>query len=312
MDVSLIICTRNRAESLRQTLNAVGRLAIPPGWSAELILVDNGSSDDTPAVAAASLLNMPLRVVCETRPGKSRAYNAGMAAAAGDILLFTDDDVRPPAGWLEAMCRPIRDGAADAVAGAVVLAPSLDRPWMEPVHRYWLAATEPEAPGKEHWMVGASMAFHRTVLEKVPGFDPALGAGALGFCEDTLFSRQLRAAGFRIILQESAAVEHHFQPERLTRASLLDAARKRGETKAYVAHHWEHRTIRLPAARMAHKWLQVALWHRRHPEAAAEKEGLPTGLMYNLEAYHFYRRFWSERRKPRVYQQQHGLTKRSL
>ena len=285
---------------------------VPPDITIELIVVDNASTDDTSQMAASfPMKNMPLRLIQEPRKGKGHAYNTGMASARGEIFLFTDDDVRLPPDWLEAICRPFHSGGTVAVAGTVVLAPHLERKWMEPVHRYWLAETEPAAPGKHYNMVGANMAFLRSVLARVPGFDPALGAGALGFSEDTLFSRQLWAAGLNIVLEESAPVEHHFQPERLMRASLLDAARKRGETKAYVVHHWEHRKILAPAARMMQKRLQVALWYRRHPGLAAEPEGLPTGLMYNLEAYHFYRHYLVERRKPRSYEK-HGLTKKEL
>ena len=309
MDVSIIICTRDRAEHLRQTLESLNRLVVPVNVSAELIIVDNGSRDASAAIAAAFLMqNLVLRVVQEGRAGKSWAYNTGIAAAVGNILLFTDDDVRVPVNWIEVMCQPLWEGTADAVAGAVVLAPHLERTWMEPVHRYWLAATDPNVPEKSRLMVGANMAFRRAVLSKVPEFDLALGPGSLGFSDDTLFSRQLWTAGFKIIGLENEAVEHHFQGERLTRVSLRDAARKRGATKAYIAHHWEHRQIIMPAARMVHKWLQTALWHRRHPQLAAENEGLPTELMYNLEAYYFYRHYLSERRKPRLYEK-HGLTK---
>ena len=309
--ISIIICTRDRVAHLRETLRSLSGVDVPPDVTSELIVVDNASTDDTPQmVAAFPMENIPVRLVREPRPGQSRARNTGLAASEGDIILFTDDDIRFPVDWLEVMCRPLRTGVAEAVAGSVVLAPHLVRPWMEPVHRYWLAATGPDAPGRKHILVGANMAFLRTVLARVPGFDPALGPGALGFADDTLFSRQLWAAGFNTVLEETAAVEHHFQPERLTRTSLLDAARKRGETMAYVAHHWEHRTIGFPAVRMAHKRLQVALWRQRHPRELAEAEGLMSGELYNLEAYHFYRHLLNERKKPRVYSKQ-GLVKTS-
>ena len=310
MNASIIICTRNRSAHLCETLRSLSGVSVPPGVTSELIVVDNASTDDTWEVASSFPLgNMPVRPVRERMAGQSRARNTGLAASTGDIILFTDDDLRFPGDWLEVMCRPLLAGTAQAVAGSVVLAPHLERPWMEPIHRYWLAATEADAPGKRHNMVGANMAFLRTVLARVPGFDPDLGPGALGFADDTLFSRQLWAAGFHIVPEGTAAVQHHFQPERLTRASLLDAARKRGETKAYVAHHWEHREVSAPAARMLHKRLQVALWHRRHPRQAAEPEGLPTGVLYDLEAYHFYRHYLVEHRKPRFYEK-HGLSKK--
>ena len=312
MNVSIIICTCNRAAHLRETLCSLSCVNVPAGMICETVVVDNASSDNTWEVASSfPLRNMPLRVIHELRRGQSQARNTGLEAASGEIILFTDDDLRFPAEWLEAMCRPIQSGEAEAVAGLVSLAPHLVRPWMEPVHRYWLAETDRATAGSLTCMIGANMAFSRKVLEKVPGFDTNLGPGALGFSDDTLFSKQLWVAGFKIVYANEGQVVHHFQPDRLTRTSLLEAARKRGETKAYVLYHWEHRAIIAPAAQMARKRLQVSLWRRHHPHESAAAEGLPTGEMYNLEAYHCYRHYLIERRKPRLYDK-HGLRKRSI
>ena len=312
MNVSIIICTRNRAEHLRGTLNSLNCVQVPSGLSAELIVVDNSSTDHTKAmVEGFTLQNMPLRLIQEHRPNKCWALNTGMAQAQGEIFLFTDDDLRLPSDWLQGMCRPIQAGQAEAVAGRVTLAPHLLRPWMEQVHRYWLAETGPPGPHQQVEMVGANMAFARGVLEKVPNFDTNLGPGAIGFSDDTLFSKQLWAAGCKIFYADQVGVEHHFEADRLARTSFLGAARKHGEAKAYIAHHWEHTTVAAPAAQMARKWLQVALWRRRHPRESGEVEGLATGEMYNLEAYHYYRHYLIERQKPRLYDK-HGLRKRSI
>lgn len=314
MKASIIICTRNRAAHLRETLLSLTSVHVPPGMLGELLVIDNGSTDGTSEmVSAFPMANMSMRVLSEPRPGQCYARNTGLGAAEGDIILFTDDDLRLPTDWLESMCRPLQSGEADGVGGAVALAPHLQRPWMEQVHRYWLAETGPAdlaatALEERQTMVGANMAFTRRVLDQVPEFDTNLGPGALGFADDTLFSRQVWAAGRKIVYSEKAKVEHHFQPDRLSRTSFLDTARKHGQTKAYLAHHWEHRTIAAPAAQMARKWLQVALWRRHHPQTCAELEGLPTGELYNLVAYYFYRSYLIERRKPRFYEK-HGLKK---
>lgn len=74
------------------------------------------------------------------------------------------------------------------------------------------------------------MAISRRVLEEVPGFDPELGPGQLGTMEDTLFSWQLREAGYRIEMVTETAVEHHFDEERLTQDEFIRAAIARGRS----------------------------------------------------------------------------------
>jgi glycosyltransferase involved in cell wall biosynthesis len=126
--VSIVICSCDRAEHLRQTLEAIGRLSIPAKYQCDLTVVDNASTDNTAEmVRSFPLSNMPLHYLLEPQRGLAYAYNAGAAATSGEILLYTDDDVRPPANWLEGMCGPIVSGAADAVAGGIKMGPHLDQ-----------------------------------------------------------------------------------------------------------------------------------------------------------------------------------------
>src|SRR5258708_4953396 len=100
MLVSILICTRNHAASLRETLHSLAQVHLPETLSCELIVVDNGSTDDTAAVVRSSAFpQIPVRYLHEPRPGKGHAYNTGLAEARGNILLFTDDDVRLPRQW---------------------------------------------------------------------------------------------------------------------------------------------------------------------------------------------------------------------
>jgi hypothetical protein len=100
----------------------------------------------------------------------------------------------------------------------------------------------------------ANMAFARRVLEKVPAFDPEIGPGALGSCEEALFSRQLVKAGFRLAAAgEDSTVAHHCGQQRLTRGSLADALQRQGRSQAYVDYHWRHRSAWFPTFRGA-KW----------------------------------------------------------
>ncbi len=163
-----------------------------------------------------------------------------MAATRGEVLLWADDDVRPACGWIEAMCRPIIDDRSDAVAGRITLPEVLQRPWLQPWHRVCLAVDE--SPQINFDLKGANMAFARHVLAKVPAFDQELGGGAMGAAEDTLFSRQLATAGYRLLAAaEDSTVLHHCGEHRLTRNSLINVIAQQGRSQAYIDYHWKHR-----------------------------------------------------------------------
>jgi glycosyltransferase involved in cell wall biosynthesis len=311
MDISLIICTRNRAASLRQTLASVARLNLIAGREHELLLVNNGSTDDTAAVAESfTAPGFKVRVLNEPRQGQARARNLGLREAGGKVMLFTDDDVELPPNWLETMSRPILSGAADAVIGRVTLAEELCRPWMKPIHRSWLASTETinfSAPGS---LVGAAMGFSREVYEQVT-FDEELGPGALGNYDDTFFGWQLKEAGFRLAAVGDAPLLHYPGKERLLRRSWLSAAEKNGRSAAYVNHHWLHETIspwrtyyRLGRNLAQYLFLRILKWRE-----CSQKEGMPEWEMFMLERHHRLRHYLVERRRPCNYDLR-GLVKR--
>ncbi|MBC8103289.1 MAG: glycosyltransferase family 2 protein [Cytophagales bacterium] len=310
--VSLIICTRNHARALEPTLQSLAQVAIPADLPTELIIADNGSTDDTTAVVHAAIPRLTnlrgVRIVAEPRAGQCFARNAGIAASDGQIILFTDDDLRFPVDWIEGLCRPIQAGGADAVVGGVKIAPHLERAWMQTHHRMWLASSEGTDP--EHpLLIGANFAFHRRVLEMVPRFDTELGPGQLGFGDDTLFGQQLREAGFTILPVLSAAVEHHFDADRLLRASFLSAAAKHGSSLAYSRYHWEHDVVSNPRREYLRCRLKLSIrrllrfWECRRPE------GMPTWEMHFVQFCRFYQQWQQEAARPRLYEK-HGLRKR--
>ena len=262
--VTVIICTRNRADSLRETLASIGRCAVPPDIAAELLVLDNGSTDHTAQVVReAALTHLPVRRVEEPAPGLSRARNAALRATSADMVLFTDDDVRVPVDWIEGMCRPIFSGAGDAVIGRVRFPPHY-RPLLErePFRSKggWFASNETggDLSGSKN-MVGANMAFSRRVIETLGGFDPDLGAGALGFYEESIFSWRLVEAGLRLVPVPDISVEHHFDLSRLTRRTLLGLAERMGRSEAYVNHHWHHDPTKADPAKVRRARLLLLL-----------------------------------------------------
>lgn len=262
--VSVIICTRDRAESLRDTLQSLHASMADAALQTEIVIVDNASQDHTPAVVdqMRPLFGAGvLQYVSEPAGGQAKARNTGIACSSGTVIAFTDDDVRFPPDWLARLVAPLLNDEADAVAGGVRLASHLVKPWMTSLHRSWLASTESIDP-QHPTLVGANMAFARHVLDRVPGFDENLGPGALGFADDSQFSDALRESDYRTVSRFDVFVEHHFDLSRLTRPSFESMARRHGQTMAYL--DVKHRsTTRLRYA----KFLLVSLparmrhWH---------------------------------------------------
>ena len=310
MDVSIAICTYNHRESLRLTLETVGRARVPRGLRCELLVIDNASTDGTAELVKDYRLDnqIPVVYLFEPRQGQCFARNAALARARGPIILFTDDDVRPPHDWIEGMCAPLLAGTAHAVAGGVRIAPHLERPWMGWMHRAWLASTDSLNPQEPEHMVGANMAFSREVLERVPAFDTELGPGASGFHDESLFSFQLKRAGYRIVSAFDVTVEHHFDESRLLRANFLDTAGKMGRSSAYWAHHWEHEEVRRPRLALALAQLRLAKWRAQRRRETLGAEGMPEWEMVLVKQVNFQQQYLVERARPRNYERR-GLVK---
>jgi glycosyltransferase involved in cell wall biosynthesis len=269
MDVSVIICTRNRASHLRDTLRSLTDTRVPTDLDIELVVIDNGSTDETASILEAGIPEgLPVRGVVEPTPGLSHARNRGVREASGAVVLFTDDDVRVPTEWIGPMATPILQDEADAVAGGIALADGLRRDWMTTAHTMMLADTEILRTSEATRMVGANMAIARKVFDVVPGFDPHLGAGpeSTGFHEETLLSFQLQRAGFRLAKALEITVEHYPEQRRLLYSAFADTAEKQGRSDAYLHHHWYHtKSSRVRSAAALGYWLSRLSAYRLVP-----------------------------------------------
>lgn len=108
MHLTVAICTHDRADLLEDTLASFTGLEVPEGTSWNVLVVANACSDRTPRVLEAFDGRLPLRVAEEPRLGHSHARNRAIDAAEGDYLIWTDDDVRVDADWLDAYRQAFR------------------------------------------------------------------------------------------------------------------------------------------------------------------------------------------------------------
>jgi glycosyltransferase involved in cell wall biosynthesis len=227
MRLSVVVCTLNRASLLPRLLTALRSEAA--GEDAELVVVDNGSTDDTANVVAAVVAASPdvaIRYVVESERGLSHARNRGFRESVGEIVAYLDDDALPEPGWLAAHQRDYeQDERVGAVGGPIELLFEGERPWWltdsfeQLLGRYDLGSERRFYDDGEghHTPSGGNMSFRRSALEEVGLFDPELGrrgdeqlAG-----EEYELAHRLFHAGWRAVYEPAAAARHLVSPDRL-------------------------------------------------------------------------------------------------
>jgi len=227
MDASIIVCTYNRAESLRDTLRALRAQETAASRDWEVIIVDNNSKDNTRKVVEEAQCEWPsLRYEFEPAQGLSHARNHGIAVAQGDVLLFTDDDVLPEPDWLDATLLGLEKHRADACGGFV--APIWETPppaWLterfygflairtDRTDDYPITQAGPPPP------FGANMAMKREVFDRVGLFDTNRGrkGTVLASGEDGELFERVLAAGFTTVFLGRSRVHHKVESFRVTK-----------------------------------------------------------------------------------------------
>ncbi|NLS17790.1 glycosyltransferase family 2 protein [Rhizobium sp. P40RR-XXII] len=185
---SFIVCTRNRARALTACIRSIEAASRAHGsMTSELIVVDNGSTDDTAErlahiVATSSIAITP---VVERRRGLAAARNEGMERSRGRILIFIDDDCEVDLHYLRDLERHYASGERLVIRGGrVELGNARDLPFTIKRSREPARFTPDVHPGG--FILGCNMTMHREVAQRVGRFDERFGAGsALQSAEDT-------------------------------------------------------------------------------------------------------------------------------
>jgi glycosyltransferase involved in cell wall biosynthesis len=225
-DLAVVVCSRDGAAGVDRCLTALAREA-----DVELVVVDDGSSDDTAAVGrrhGATVVRHPRNL------GLAAARNSGVLAARAPVVAFLDDDCEPEPGWAEALLGAYGPDVAGVGGPVVPRAPSgfvaryLERhnpleplelelarspalPYRAALYlrRQW-RLEPPSGHRPVHSLVGANMSFRRDALLDAGLFDPRFRFGA----EEVDLCLRLAAArpGERLVVEPAARVVHHFTP----------------------------------------------------------------------------------------------------
>ena len=197
--VSVLVCAYNAAETLDDCLGSLEALDYP---AFEIVVVNDGSTDDTSAIARRY---RRARVLDTPNGGLSVARNVALAHATGDIVAYTDADVRAHPQWLTYLVQPFRERDVAGAGGPNVVPP--DDPWLAQC-----VARSPGAPTHvmlddviaEH-VPGCNMAFRREALLALGGFNPIFGCAA----DDVDVCWRFQAVGAEIAFAPAALVWHH-------------------------------------------------------------------------------------------------------
>lgn len=184
--VSIIVCTRNRSYAITECLASIAAsLAAAAPIEAEIVVVDNASTDDTSAVVRkwSETSAFPVQLLYEPKKGLSAARNCALRAAKGELLAFTDDDCRLSRDYVRDL---LRHDAADTEpvlrGGRVELGDQTDLPvtiLTTPVVKRWqkrLSSARYDNIGND--FLGCNMTMRKPVAESIGFFEEGFGAGS--------------------------------------------------------------------------------------------------------------------------------------
>jgi GT2 family glycosyltransferase len=297
--ISVIICTRDRPEYLRECLASFERLSNRPE---EILVVDNASrTSETREV----IRGFPgVRYVFEPRPGLDLARNTGWRHSSGQIIAFTDDDVVVHPDWIKRLRQGFTEPAVWAVTGPALPAAlateaqvafetfwSFDRGY-KPIVFTPEFARKTRSMGSPTWIIGAgaNMAFRRHAFLLLGGFDERLDVGAAGCGGDSEFWYNLLSRGKSCRYEPSAVVFHNHRSEWKTLENQIFHY-MRGHVSALLIQFEKHRhwgNLRRLFISLPWFWARLLLsgcirgFSLRHRFLWQELAGSLSGLWYYL------------------------------
>jgi glycosyltransferase involved in cell wall biosynthesis len=255
MKLAVIVCTRNRAYAILECLQSIQDAISSAGpVDAEIIVVDNGSTDETAAMVKhwAGRCPFPVQLLSEPMKGLSRARNRALRATRADLLAFTDDDCRLSKEYIRELLRHDA-GDTDLVlrGGRVELGDPSDLPITintcnTPV-RWSLQENSARHDRLSGPISGCNMAMRRALVERLGPFDEKLGAGArIPSAEDADYNFRAYIAGATLEYVPDMAVFHYHGRKTIAAARKLLIDYEIGNGALYARYLFKHPNLCRP------------------------------------------------------------------
>lgn len=207
--VSVVMCTRNRADQLAVCLDHFAAVQSSVPW--ELVVLDNGSDDATPEILRrfAQSRSFAVKILTDPTRGLGRARNAAWQASSGDIVAFTDDDCYVAADYIEAIARAFAlNERVGYVGGRILLHDKNDAPVTieESTEEQFFPPYTLLRTGS---FQGANMIVRRCALEAIAGFDESFGYGTPFPASDIEAITRVSFSGWAGLYDPRIVVRHH-------------------------------------------------------------------------------------------------------
>lgn len=222
IQISVVVCTYNRADLLARAIESLIQQTLDKALY-EIIVVDNGSTDNTSQVVQefqANHLECNLALVHEGVLGLGRARNTGFRHARGNYVAFMDNDAQASADWLETALRCFEEAQSIPLGIGGVILPFYDLPkpkWFKDEYEIRTWGSQPRFLNRGESFSGSNMIFRKGILEKYGGFDPSVGVRGkyLSLGEETaLFEKIWQAKSHASVLYYlPQLVVFHWVPE---------------------------------------------------------------------------------------------------
>jgi glycosyltransferase involved in cell wall biosynthesis len=235
INFSIIVCTYNRCEYLKETIESIIE-SLRDRNDCELLIIDNNSTDQTNEIVKSFAHLSSVKYFLETNQGLSHARNRGIKEAQGEIIVYLDDDIELPSNYFD-ICDEIFKDAAILISGGKVLPFKVEIPEWLPKKYYFLVSVYDlgNEPKFVKYLMGGNFAIRREVAKKIGSYSTELGrkGQSLAGGEEIDYQNRAKELGYKMFYHPEQNILHKIN-EKLNETYVLKYAFELGKSEKII------------------------------------------------------------------------------